>query len=128
MIKIDHVAVYVKDLEKTKDFFIDYLNAVPNEMYHNPRTGLRTYFLNFGSDTRLEIMTRPDLASTEWNEHNCGLTHLSFSLGSRDAVNALTSRLADDGYTVLSGPRVTGDGYYESSIKAIENLILELTE
>lgn len=128
MIKIDHIAVYVTDLEKTKDFFIKYLNATSNSMYHNPRTGLKTYFLTFDNDTRLEIMTRPGLPSQEPQNLMCGYTHLAFSLGSRNLVDSLTSRLKEDGYEILSGPRVTGDGYYESSIRGVENLILELTE
>ncbi len=60
--KIDHVAMYVRDLEVVKDFFVRFFGAVSNEMYHNPRTGLKSYFLSFGNGAKLEIMTRPDLS------------------------------------------------------------------
>ena len=58
--KLDHMALYVFDLEQAKDFFIRYFNATANNMYHNPRTGLKTYFLSFTDGARLEIMQRPD--------------------------------------------------------------------
>ena len=48
-------------------------------------------------------------------------------LGSREAVDELTCRLGSDGYEVLSGPRTTGDGYYESCILGPENNLIEIT-
>lgn len=124
--KIDHVAIYVQDLEATKEFFIKYFNASANDMYHNPKTGLRTYFLSFEDNTRLEIMNRPDMVKADFNLYREGFIHLSFSLGSKEKVDELTNRLQNNGYEVLSGPRITGDGYYESCILGPENNILEL--
>lgn len=124
--KIDHVAIYVQDLEATKEFFIKYFNASANDMYHNPKTGLRTYFLSFEDNTRLEIMNRPDMVKADFNLYREGFIHLSFSLGSKEKVDELTNRLQNNGYEVLSGPRTTGDGYYESCILGPENNILEL--
>lgn len=97
-------------------------------MYHNPKTGLKTYFISFEDGTRLELMTRKEVMQQAFSPYTSGLTHLAFSLGSKEAVDALTARLASDGYEILSGPRTTGDGYYESCIKAPENNIIELTE
>lgn len=130
MTGINHVAAYVSDLEKAREFFEIYFNATPNQLYHNPRTGLKTYFLTFEDGTRLEIMTRPDLKSTESDDeaYRYGYTHLAFSVGSREAVDAFTARLAEGGYAVVSGPRVTGDGCYESSVRAVDGLMLEITE
>ncbi len=128
MIKINHIAAYVSDLEQAREFFIKYFNASSGNIYHNPKTGLKTYFLSFGNDVKLEIMTRPGLSASQQDEYRLGYIHLAFSLGSREAVDALTSQLAGEGFRVFSGPRVTGDGFYESSIEAIDNLILELTE
>lgn len=128
MIKINHIAAYVSDLEQAREFFIKYFNASSGNIYHNPKTGLKTYFLSFGNDVKLEIMTRPGLSASQQDEYRLGYIHLAFSLGSREAVDALSLQLAGDGFRVLSGPRVTGDGFYESSIEAIDNLILELTE
>lgn len=127
MIKIDHIAAYVKDLEAVKDFFVKYFEASAGAMYHNQYTGFKSYFLSFGDGCRLEIMTRPEVTDNTFNEYRAGFIHLAFSVGSKEAVDALTQRLSDDGYIVLSGPRTTGDGYYESCVQNIENLIIEIT-
>jgi len=126
--RIDHVALYCLDLEGMKDFFIRYFNGIPNDMYHNPNTGLKTYILSFeDSDTRLELMTRPEVKIEEENIYRQGFIHLSFSVGSKEKVDNLTKVLNDDGYQVLSGPRTTGDGYYESCIVGPEKLLIEIT-
>ncbi len=126
--RIDHVAIYVRDLEEAKSFFEKYFGATSGARYHNPKTGLQTYFLIFGDGARLEIMTRPQLLPPNESALQTGLTHIAFSVGSREAVDQLTNRLAGDGYQVQSGPRVTGDGYYESCVLGPENCALEITE
>ena len=126
--KINHVAIYVNNLEKTKEFYVKYFQAKANEKYHNKKTGLQTYFLSFPeSDTRLEIMTRPDLSAREDRAMNEGFIHLAFSVGSKEKVDELTEGLVKDGFRCLSGPRTTGDGYYESCIVAIEENQIEIT-
>ena len=126
--RMEHAALYVQDLEEERVFFVRYFSAVSSEKYHNPRTGFTSYFLSFDGGARLELMTRPDLLDREKPLAASGYAHLAFSLGSREAVDALTGRLRTDGYTVLSGPRVTGDGYYESCILDREGNQIELTE
>lgn len=126
--KIEHIAMYVNDLEAAKEFFIKYFGAVSNEMYHNPKTGLKTYFLSFKEGSRLEIMNRPDIIDSEKNNTQSGYIHLAFSVGSKEKVDTLTNELKEAGYKVLSGPRTTGDGYYESCILGIENNQIEITE
>lgn len=126
--KLDHIALYVFDLEQAKNFFIQYFNATANDMYHNPRTGLKTYFLTFDDGSRLEIMQRPDVISAPFEQFSQGYIHIAFSVGSKDKVDSLTGRLNEDGYKVLSGPRVTGDGYYESCVQGFENNLIEITE
>lgn len=126
--KINHVAMYVRDLEASRLFYERYFAATANARYHNPNTGLQTYFLGFpGSDVRLEIMTRPGLSPRAERAMNEGFIHLAFSTGSRDAVDALTARLQADGFACLSGPRVTGDGYYESVAVDPDGNLLEIT-
>ena len=125
---LEHAALYVLDLEGAKNFFVRYFSAVPGEKYRNPRTGFTSYFLSFEAGARLELMTRPDLVGREKPLAGAGYAHLAFSLGSRAAVDALTERLKADGYAVLSGPRVTGDGYYESCVLDREGNQIELTE
>ena len=128
IMKIDHVALYCLDLEAMKVFFIRYFNGLSNEMYHNPKTGLKTYILSFdGSDARLELMTRPEVMAEKENIYRQGFIHLSFSVGSKEKVDNLTKVLNEDGYQVLSGPRTTGDGYYESCIVGPEKILIEIT-
>ena len=127
--RIDHAALFCRDLEQMRQFFIDYFDALSNEQYHNPRTGLRTYILSFTEgSTRLELMQRSDVQDSDPSQPSIGYVHLSFAVGSKKGVDLLTRRLATDGYTVTSGPRTTGDGYYESSILGPEGIQIELTE
>ena len=125
---LEHIAMYVNDLEAVREFFIKYFGAVSNDQYHNPRTGLRTYFLTFDGGARLEIMSRPGMEDPEKTLMRTGMIHISFKMGSREAVDALTARLKADGYEVVSGPRMTGDGYYESCVVAIEGNQIEIAE
>ena len=125
--RIEHVALYVHGLEAARAFFEHYFDAHAGTPYHNVRTGFRSYFLTFDDGARLEIMTRPDLAELEKPTARTGYAHVAFSVGSTAAVDALTARLAADGYEVLSGPRTTGDGYYESCILDAEGNQIEIT-
>lgn len=125
--RIEHVALYVNDLDAAKRFFTRYFGARSNELYHNATTGFRSYFLSFDDGARLEIMTRPDMDDLEKSLARTGLVHLAFSVGSPEAVDRLTAQLAADGYRVASGPRTTGDGYYESCIVALEGNQIEIT-
>ena len=124
---IEHVALYVTDLEAAKAFFVRYFSAVPGARYHNPRTGLRTYFLTFSGGARLEIMTRPDLQDDDKPPRRTGFIHISFAIGGKEQVDRLTEQLRADGYRVVDGPRTTGDGYYESCIEGPEGNLIEIT-
>lgn len=125
--KIEHIAMYVNNLEEAKDFFVRYFGALPNEGYHNPKTGLRSYFLSFDEGARLELMKRPNMSDSKKEAARTGFIHIAFSLGSREKVDALSARLKEEGFEILSGPRVTGDGYYESCIVGIEGNQIEIT-
>lgn len=125
--KIEHIALYVNDLEKTRNFFMKYLGAKSNDGYHNPKTDFRSYFLSFDDGARLEIMNKPEMSDLPKKLARTGYAHIAFSVGSREKVDALTAELKADGYEVVSGPRTTGDGYYESCIVAIERNQIEIT-
>ena len=125
--KIEHIAMYVRDLETARDFFVKYLGASSNSGYHNKTTDFRSYFLSFDDGARLEIMTRPQLEDSANDIARTGYIHIAFSLGSKEKVDELTARLKADGYEILSGSRTTGDGYYESCIVGIEGNQIELT-
>ena len=124
---IDHVAIYVNDLESTKDFFVKYFAAVPGEIYRNEKTGFSSYFLGFENGAKLEIMNRPEINKEEKPILKSGYAHLAFSLGSKSAVDELTKKLKTDGFEITNGPRTTGDGFYESAFVGIEGNIIELT-
>ncbi|MBO5691497.1 MAG: VOC family protein [Spirochaetaceae bacterium] len=124
---IEHIAMYVNDLEKARDFFVQYFGAHSNEGYHNLNTGFRSYFLSFDQGSRLEIMNKPQLTDAGEGLNHRGYIHMAFSLGSKSAVDELTERLKRDGFEVVSGPRTTGDGYYESCIVGIEGNQIEIT-
>lgn len=104
-----------------------YLGAKSNEGYHNPKTNFRSYFLSFDEGARLEIMNKPEMPDQPKDLARTGYAHIAFSVGSKEKVDALTARLKEDGYEVVSGPRTTGDGYYESCIVAIEGNQIEIT-
>lgn len=124
---IEHVALYVRDLEAARDFFQRYLGASSNQLYHNPKTGFSSYFLSFDGGAQLELMSKPDVEDQSLALARMGYIHVAFRLGSAEKVDELTARLQADGYPVVSGPRTTGDGYYESCIVAIEGNQIELT-
>ena len=126
--KIEHIALYVNDLEKARDFFVKYLNGPSNAGYHNPKTDFRSYFISFDDGARLELMHKPEMSDDVKHLNRTGYAHVAFSLGSKEKVDYLTAKLKADGYEVISGPRTTGDGYYESCIVVIEGNQIELTE
>ena len=126
--KIEHIALYVNDLEAARDFFITYLGGKSNDGYHNPRTDFRSYFMSFDGGARLELMTKPGMEDQEKPLNRTGFVHVAFSVGSKERVDELTEELRTAGYEVVSGPRTTGDGYYESCIVAIEGNQIEITE
>lgn len=125
--KIEHIALYVNDLEESRRFFMKYLDAKSNEEYHNPNTDFRSYFLSFEDGARLELMNKPEMQDYSKDLSRTGYAHIAFSVGSKEKVDKLTAELKDDGYKVVSGPRTTGDGYYESCIVVIEGNQIEIT-
>lgn len=128
-VRIHHIAIYVSDLEGARSFFEDYFGGVAGERYNNVATGFSSYFISLDVFACIEIMTRPEVdATVPRGLYDPGYAHIAISLGSSKAVDAMTRRLADDGYELLSGPRTTGDGYYESCMRIFDGIIIELCE
>ena len=125
--RIEHAALYVNDLEGARDFFVRFFGASANDGYHNPCTDFRSYFLAFDGGARLEVMTKPGMTDAEKGLARTGWAHLAFSVGSEAEVDRLTAELSAAGYEVVSGPRTTGDGYYESCILGPEGNQVEIT-
>lgn len=126
--RIEHVALWVRDLDAACAFYVRYFGASAGPLYENPAKGFTSRFLAFGDGARLELMRSTVLAPTEHppGAQRMGLTHLALGVGSESAVDALTARLRDDGFVVLDGPRRTGDGYYESVVLDTEGNRVEI--
>ena len=126
--KIDHIALYCIDLEAMREFWMKHFSCTSNEQYHNTRTGLKTYILTFPEGSaRLEIMQRPEVTEPLTEVYRAGYIHMSVAVGSKEVVDGKTKELQSDGYECLSGPRTTGDGYYESCIAGPEGILIEIT-
>jgi len=127
--KLEHIAIWVKDLEVMKDFYIKYFGMISSEKYVNEKKRFSSYFLSFQGGARIELMLRQEIST--WNDKGdtgLGFSHLAISVGSKSKVNLLTDQLRDDGLEILSEPRITGDGYFESVVSDPEGNRIEITE
>lgn len=116
--KIDHIAIWTKNLEGLRSFYIRYFDASSNEIYYNHSKEYRSYFLSFDGDCRLEIMEMPIIPKSKDNpiKQFIGIIHFAIKIGSKTEVNRLTEIIRKDGFKVVGEPRTTGDGSYESII------------
>ncbi len=125
--RIEHIAIWADDLELLRDFYVKYFGMKSNSKYVNAKRGFSSYFLSFENEkTRIEIMKIPGMDSPSNRGNLKGLAHIAISVGGKEAVDALTERLRADGYTILSEPRTSGDGYYESAIADPEGNYVEI--
>lgn len=126
---IEHLAIWCKDLELMKDFYVNYFGAVSNARYHNPKNQFSSYFLSFEKGPRLELMQMPDIPDSlnDAMAQFSGLIHFAVSVGSEEKVDTLTEQLRKDGISIVGEPRKTGDGYYESAVLDPEGNRIEIT-
>ncbi len=127
MPKIEHVALWTPDLERVRTFYERYFDVSAGEKYVNPEKDFSSYFLEFESGTRLELMHTPNVDPSSDPRPPAGYAHIAVSVGSEHAVDTLTERLRDDGYPVRGEPRWTGDGYYESVVCDPDGNRIEIT-
>jgi lactoylglutathione lyase len=126
--KIEHIGIWVSDLEGVRQFYEKYFGAASSEKYENPSRGFESYFLEFGTGARLEMMKRHDINQKADRGIEClGFAHLSLSVGSKEKVDEVTAKIRSDGFSVIDGPRRTGDGYYESIVLDPEGNRIEIT-
>src|SRR5829696_4805261 len=113
---LEHVAIWTNQLEALKTYYQKYFGGVPNHKYTNERKGFQSYFLTFQSGARLELMsmaTIPENQNDTIKTQHLGIIHLAFGVGSIEEVDEKAAELQAAGFSILSGPRKTGDGYYE---------------
>ncbi len=127
--RIEHVALWTKDIERLRSFYETYFQASAGPRYVNERKQFTSYFLSFASGARLELMSRPHLAAAGGDTHTppTGYAHLALSVGSPEAVDALAERFRREGHPVVDGPRRTGDGYYECVVLDPDGNRVEIT-
>jgi lactoylglutathione lyase len=125
-IQIEHVAIWVRDLEGMCHFYVAMLGAKSGTPYQNPRNGFRSIFVSFGDGARVELMSQSGQGQGRAEPSCFGYAHLALSLGTRAAVDVTIARLESQGVVILSPPRVTGDGYYEAVLADPEGNRIEL--
>lgn len=127
--RIEHIALWTKNLETMRDFYQKYFNMKSGDKYENTKKGFSSYFLSFDSGARIELMQREDILEGSRDRGLVfGLTHIAISVGDKNSVDNLTERLRSDGYKIVGPPRTTGDGYYESVFLDPEGNHVEITE
>ena len=96
--KIEHIAIWARDVEKLKDFCSHYFHAVAGEKYFNPKKNFHAYFLSFDTGCRLELMQMPGILDNKDTQPSqyFGLTHLAISVGSSELVDHLATQLRND--------------------------------
>ena len=127
--RIEHLALWTNDLERLRAFYERYFGVRAGERYHSAtRAGFASYFLEFpGGGARIELMTLPTLERAQHGPAP-GYAHVAVSTGSRVEVDALVARMVADGVRLVSGPRTTGDGYYEAVVEDPDGNLVEITE
>lgn len=126
---IEHVAIWTKNLEDLKTFYKTYFNASAGEKYRNEIKQFESYFLTFDSGARLELMQRPSVPvnKNDPEKQYLGIIHLAFAMNTKEEVDHKAKELKTAGYSILSGPRTTGDGYYEFETLDPDNNRIEVT-
>lgn len=122
---IDHIAVWTENLENEKDFFLRYFDCRVNEKYINPVKQFSSYFITFDTGARIELMERADIREGR-SADTLGPAHIAINVGSKEKVDKMTVKFESDGLTIVSKPRMTGDGYYESVVLDPENNVIEI--
>jgi len=123
---IEHVALYVNNLEVEKNFFVKYFNAKASEKYTNFRNDFSSYFLTFDNGSRVEIMHRQSMIDPKKAKYRSGYHHVAINVGDKKAVDYITQQMEDDGVYIVATPRKTGDGYYASIVADPEDNEIEL--
>lgn len=108
---------------------MQYFDMSCSDLYANPKKNFSSYFLSFeDGGTRIEIMNIPGKDAPSSRGDLKGIAHFAISVGSKENVDSMAKMLRKDGFTILSDPRTTGDGYYECAVADPEGNYVEITE
>ncbi|MDX2151553.1 MAG: VOC family protein [Bryobacteraceae bacterium] len=124
---ISHVAIWTPNIERLRAFYERYFHVESGPLYRSARRPFSSYFLRFRTGAALELMQSPEVAEGAGGEERLGWAHIAVSLGSAEEVDRLTARLRGEGIRVVSEPRWTGDGFYESVVADPDGNRIELT-
>jgi len=124
--RIAHTALWTRNLDAAARFFATYFDATVGEPYQSKnRVGFTSRFANLpGGDDQIELMSGPWV--TDANRESVGWDHIAIALSSESAVDALAERCRLDG-CLRSGPRWTGDRFYEAVIVMPDGSAVEIT-
>jgi lactoylglutathione lyase len=126
--RIEHIALWTRDLERLRAFYERHFGARSSDRYENPAKQFSSYFLRFDSGARLELMHGAKvLAEGPGDPPTVGLAHFAIAVGDEAAVDALVGRMRAAGQPVIDGPRRTGDGYYEAVVLDPDGNRIEIT-
>jgi lactoylglutathione lyase len=125
-IHVAHIGVWTRDLEKAAEFWKRNFNATVGEVYLSKRRkGFISRFVELpGGGARIELMAGPWVEGFDGRER-AGWDHVAISLESKKAVDELAEKCAAEG-CLVSGPRVTGDGYYEAVVATADGVRVEV--
>lgn len=124
--KIAHMALWTQDLEQQARFWVSFFDGKINEKYcSKTNPGFESYFVKIGEEIAIELMTKPGLIGQQSDNNRCGWVHLAISVGGNENVDAIALQAQEQGILV-SGPRTTGDGYYEAVIKDPDGNLIEI--
>lgn len=124
--QLSHIAIWTNDLERSRDFYLNYFGGKSNEKYVNPTKGFASYFVTFENGVALEIMERTDITDMLPHSNYIGIAHFAFTVGSKKKVNEMIEMFRNDGYTITGEPRITGDGFYEGAFLDPDGNLIEL--
>jgi lactoylglutathione lyase len=124
---VAHVALWTSDLDRASDFYRDAFGAEVGPTYHSERRpGFLSRFARLATGPSIELMSLPNLEPQTSDAPRIGWAHIAISLGTEDAVIGLATRMKLEG-ALISGPRWTGDGYFEAVISDPDGNLVEVT-
>lgn len=124
--KIEHIAIWTMDIETLRDFYCNFFGCRASKKYENQTKGFSSYFLSFADGARLEVMQKADIINRA-DYPSLGFAHFALDVGSKTKVIEFTNQLQKASVRVISEPRKTGDGYFESIVLDPDGNVIEIT-